>query len=478
MGRLTIGIANKIGVGRNDDILLSETLLYKKMVEADGGIINDLNYVNNILKFCKNNNINSSGLVGLSTRAGIKITDNKIVKRYNLFSTAHEIQTDTAKQYLYNITDVTLNNKPSANVTNKTSNIAGLVLPTWIDVFLTGNFQAPAGLMMEHGTNVLSVNGNYLHQNYGYTWAVRRTTVDNGGNATVTNWGLDKMIARWIYNDDRAELYKNRNLILSGRNGTLIANSNTTNTLNLFSRNNGAAFSCNGTTADFFIFSKLNKTISDDFEYLLVDSITPKIPYSINILTDGDSLSYAYAGATTDYPTELKTLLMGAKMRILTNDAVPGQNSDDMKINYQAHLDAAYNLSYQKNISIIWIGANDLISGKNENYIYANIINLVNASNAKGFKTYVIHNRPMKPAGYTAGQWDTFWTISQALNILIDNGQIENNYISIPITTNAAFNGLVDADNTTYYLNDKVHSTNLGHKLIAQLCYNTIYPNL
>jgi lysophospholipase L1-like esterase len=450
------------------DQLIPETIFYKNRVEADGGIINDIIYTNNIFKKIKELNISTSGIIGLSTLAGIKYSGSTIEKRYNLFSTNDEIQDTPSLRYSY-IDDDYFYGKSAMFDESKCGKISSLTLPTYIDVFLVGSFSKQ--WMIEHSPNASANQGfNFWGGKVFNAWYVRRTS-SQSTSVQSYEWGVGRCVNRFIYNNTNNKYYRNKIQITGTTSGSIQPNSNITNQLNIFSRNQVEHFSL-GRNKDIFIFSELSKTNSDLFEDYLYSTINSDLKTDINLLTDGDSLSLDWLTATTSYPSELISNMLTTGKTILNNVAVAGQKSDNstgMLVNFQSHLDSTFNSSMTNNICIIQIGINDMLASVSVNTIYNNIITAVNLANIKGFKTFVITNRLIANASVT--------TSIQQLNNLILNNSVVSGYTAIDIASYIGWNTFDKTSDTNYYV-DGLHLTNKAHRIVAKLVYDVIINHI
>lgn len=440
---------------------LPETIAYKTRVEADGGLVINIRYVDFIFRKIKELDISTSGIVGFSALGGIKLSGYRVVKRYNLFGTIDEIPFGSDNQYAFGYySGRYLKSNNNYPLVNTRPIIPAITLPTYIDAFITGYFRDAFSLSQ----GAIADDKCFLFfGSNNPSWYVQRggSSVYNYADG-VADWGKNTLItSRFIYNATNRKYYKNGVEQSNGTlHGGLRANSDNTADVALFRWANARYGS--GLHKDLFIFSQLDKSKSDAFESFLMSKNTATL---CNILIDGDSQSVAYNGASLSYGEALDTnLSTNGKDALITNAAVAGQTSAQLLSNYQTHVDDYYNAGISDNVAVILIGVNDPGYGVTVPQIQTNINNAVAISNAKGFRTFVCTQRACNV---------TYSTI-QALNTSIRNNAASNNYTVIDIANDSRWNFDGAQNNTDYYMADKIHLTDLSHQIFGELIYNAV----
>jgi lysophospholipase L1-like esterase len=185
----------------------------------------------------------------------------------------------------------------------------------------------------------------------------------------------------------------------------------------------------------------------------------------IRVVCDGNSLTYGATG-TIPYPTALRTLL-GDRYKVI-NSGVNGNTSTQRLAAVTASVDINYNIC-APSFSVLWIGTNDffLSDTATVSNVYNNIVTYMNGRRAMGFKTIVCTVIPRLQDGTPAN----FESRRLELNTLL-----KNNYTSFAdgIVLMDEDSRLQNPLNTTYFNADKVHLTNTGYAVAAELVYNKI----
>jgi len=404
----------------------------------------------------------------LSSLAGVKVAGDRVIKRYNLFSTNDEYQDATSLRYNY-IDNDDFYGKSVMFDESKCGKIASLTLPTYIDVFVVGSF---AKQWMLEQSPIASGNPgfNFWGGKVFNPWYVRRTSSQSMAVQSY-EWSIGRCVNRFIYNATNQKIYRNKVEITGSVTGSTQPNTDVTDQLNIFARNQNANFAL-GRNKDLFIFSALTKSSSDQFEDFLYTSLGTGLKTDINLFTDGNSLSLDWLTATTSYPSELISDILTSGKAVLNNSAVAGQKSDastGMLVNFQTHLDAYYNATFTNNVCIIEIGINDLLASVAPATIYANILTAVGLANTKGFTTYVMTNNLIANASVTA-------TILQ-LNALIMAGSGVDGFTVIDVASYSGWDTFAETSDPTLFI-DGLHKTNLGHRIVAKIAYDVIINDL
>ena len=445
--------------------LLPETIAYIARVTSDGGQVMDVKYTNSIFAKAKSMGILASGIVGLSYSAGIKLSSGKVTKRYNLFSSNDEIQPDSAKMGVFKEAACRLNYRSYMTALNSAAYISALTLPAHFDMFFSGFI---TDLFFEHSSGVsTSVPGFFLWNPANPIYRVYRGAAND---YTVCSDGAffsgSKGVGRMIYNETNRLLYKNGIVKAVSSRGTLVNDSNATDALYLYSKNNtGTTNAAIGQFCDFFIFSQLAKSNSDSFESFVINSIiSPTVNFN-NVLTEGDSQMTNVGGATL-WPSELEKL---SSRIFVTNKAVGGRTANQVDAGIATNLAAAYDPS-AKNICIIQAGVNDMALGSaTPAQAYAYLSSAAAKSNAAGFSTCMCTQTNWGSTGTPAGNW----VLTQTFNDLIRNGASAGNYTVIDWMTNDNWNQMLSFQDRTWFF-DNIHKTDASHLEEAQRVLNSI----
>ena len=192
---------------------------------------------------------------------------------------------------------------------------------------------------------------------------------------------------------------------------------------------------------------------------------TSRVAY--NIVFDGNSW-VAGSGATggLNYPNQVKALLKKEGKAVeLINYGIPGQMIDRMLTNAASKIDTNHT-QYQFLIGLELVNqwgntdeSREVIYGKYKKYFLGR--------KAAGFQK-VIALTPIAQGFYKRANWeaDRQWFISKMLE--------EFPKLGIGIANVGGDPKLSDWKNTTYFTADRIHPTNAGYAVFAEIVYNTI----
>jgi hypothetical protein len=343
-----------------------EYVTYRTRVELDGGIIIDSTYTNNIIKNLKLHNIYDDGLVWISPNSGIKKdVNNKITKAYNLFGTNDAVQTDTSKAPIFASNYASFNNSNAWKITNRRFQIANIIIPLYIHTF--GVFNTSAAAIIEHGPNANTSDGFVLYTTNSSIFFRRTSVLSFVGSA---NWAVGQVCIAG--GDIRQGFFRN---MLNYSDGVefgvnSFSDTDVTNTLNIYSRNNASVFST-GYAADYVLFKNNNKT-----EYIRDLMKNKYIPSLIDY--------YRYVSDTLiNYRKESKERV---QMRVIyaANNKILGTSADSVCLSLDGgvtYLSKRINLTVTDSICMAYIWGNNNVTfatSKNKVYVSTDSLTTVN----------------------------------------------------------------------------------------------------
>jgi lysophospholipase L1-like esterase len=184
-----------------------------------------------------------------------------------------------------------------------------------------------------------------------------------------------------------------------------------------------------------------------------------------SVITDGDSLTVGQGSSVgKDYPTRLGVGL-GASYTVTKGLAVGGQTAGDMNNDAETQIDALYSASYNDNILAAWGGTNDIQFGLSAAVAYARYRDYCLRRKAKGFKVIAFTVLPRSDGGGIAG----VETRRTALNTLIRAHYLEFADALADVAADSRIGDSGDELNLTYYQTDKVHLSDAGYQIIADI---------
>lgn len=221
----------------------------------------------------------------------------------------------------------------------------------------------------------------------------------------------------------------------------------------------------NGDNATALVFNSASSPARAAWNSYLLSkyAISPSAPLKL-VIADGNSLTAGQdSTAGNDYPSVLSRLLglHWAKF----NFGVGGQTTEQINADAAAQVDPRYNAANAKNIVVFWEGRNSMVpTGGNESAAvsYAASTTYVQGRQAAGFKVIlctVIDDQGADSTGFTAKQ--------NAYNALaVANTAGADLVVQLHLDAR-----LSDASNATYFNADKIHLTDAGYAVVAQLVY-------
>jgi lysophospholipase L1-like esterase len=189
------------------------------------------------------------------------------------------------------------------------------------------------------------------------------------------------------------------------------------------------------------------------------------------IVCDGNSLTQGTGAsnpATTSYPARIDASA-GFETATIYNLGVSGQTTQQMIDDAVGQVNPLYNASVS-NVLIAWEVGNDLYYNGNVSAAMSRFWSYCDARRAVGFKVIVVTCPPRDQAttfGDNSAQYNTKLNEANAL-ILSDYTSHADGVVDL--ASDSRFAGY----NLTYYDADKVHFTDAGYQVIADLIKNRI----
>lgn len=201
---------------------------------------------------------------------------------------------------------------------------------------------------------------------------------------------------------------------------------------------------------------------------------TPDLFANAVIVCDGNSLTYGHQAsnpATTSYPARLQQAVpFSTNGTVVTNKGVNGQETQDMIDDAAADIDPLYNASV-KSIVVAWEVGNDIYYNGDATAAYNRFVEYCQDRQAAGWKVIAV-TVPYRDhsdccGGVTpAGDNDAAYTAKR----LSVNASIVANWATFADgLADIADNANLSSYNTTYFSADRIHLTDAGYQLVADL---------
>lgn len=259
--------------------------------------------------------------------------------------------------------------------------------------------------------------------------------------------------------------YRLYEAVFNGASSSLVADGQTQATGNpgaggfagvrIGSRGNGTKF-LNGDIAEILVYSGTLTTAQTN---LIRSYLNSKYMSAANrIIADGDSLTYG-TGSTggLTFPAQLATLTG----RTAVNVAIPGKTMTSIR-------DETATLPYgglTNDIMVLYVGTADLGSGAPASTIGPVLLTAAQRYVAAGLQlvicTLADSQAPTNPADYE--------TQRQTFNAYIRSNATATGYLVADLAADSRIGDVGDANNLTYFNADKVHMTNAGYAVVAEI---------
>lgn len=454
--------------------LLPETLAYKLRVEADGGEVIDIDWVNEFYKSVKYSNSLSLGYIAISASAGIKKdVSNLVSKFYNLIPDGHDvIQTTSSKFGTFIASDSDVGNKPCAQIVDDEYYIDNITLKGFINVYVGGFYTTPP--LFEHGANASSDPGFAMYGSNNHSAILRRSS--SLFNVGSSNWMINSnSLFKVIFSDLHYITLKDYGALDIAAKINSSFDTDVVKNYHLFSRNKTSHFGTGKFTYN-FLFKKLSR----EQDYVITRFLkTGKFKTNsklVNLFSDGHSMIYTN-GVSTDYNAiDLLSFNLDEydKLNTFAVYNVGGQTITQMSNDYVAQIRPLYDSS-KINILIVWGGVNDfgLELGTTKETIYQRLKDYCLLAKSDGFKAIPATMTPQSYAAYsgrTDFENERIWFNNQINTDL--KPLLENKVISTGEDINIGVFG--SQDNTLYYKTDKIHLNDNGTRVVRNLILDAI----
>jgi hypothetical protein len=437
---------------------------YRTRVLADGGTIIDYNYVVTVYNLINSLGINTQGIAWISPSAGVKKDgSNNVTKMYNLFGT---IDAKGSPTPVFVANAFQWNQYPAITMLGKTLTFTNITLPTYIDIVWGHETFSTGNMYWLHGNGT-----NGIDHYYGSRWAVYRPGTGTPHYAVINPYTVGtgvnfKRIFSWRYNDiiGIGNVYVNKVLssINGSINGTLRPNTDVTANFVI-----GVSGVGPESMVDFVVFKQLTNTKWQSVRDFLINKYSGK-----EFVCEGNSLMYgSYASATKDPPSQLYTLIKNNNPFgygvTLWNQAVPGsliEGSSNSMTSRAAYVDSL--LRVNNEVLIGWEIVNTWGNAVNRDTVINQYKRYFLARLSKGWKPIAMTTIDQKY--YIRSGWST--------DTAYMNNRIRTEFpsLGIGVIDPNSDSRLQDANNTTYFQSDKIHLTDAGYAIVAQLIYNKI----
>lgn len=204
-----------------------ETLAYKTRVEADGGTVINIGYLDDFIKDAKNKGYYDSLLVAVDVNWGVKKNaNNKVLKLYDLFNRMYDYSTPYYTDYAQSDTS----QSPSF-VPNKLGSMGGIKFDGNNDIMIittaTGSNNVPQPLTTFNTVELIaSIDGKRYIDNGSnpiiFSSSSGKVWMFNGGvllDGTAISTGTPYLFAN-IFNATNSKFYRNNTLNNSGDAGS------------------------------------------------------------------------------------------------------------------------------------------------------------------------------------------------------------------------------------------------------------------
>jgi lysophospholipase L1-like esterase len=205
-----------------------------------------------------------------------------------------------------------------------------------------------------------------------------------------------------------------------------------------------------------------------------LDDITVKSIYerNYNYLLHGDSLTLGTGTGNPPvdgYPGQLKALINDNRYSIM-NLGIGGYTFLTLNADAATTVDPYYSASYDKNILVIWAGANDTYNQTGAT-VYARLQTYVAARKAANpnIKIVVVTVLPRSDAGAQPAQE----TNRQAFNTLL-RGDYSFAHALADVAADSRIGAAGASDDTTYFNADKVHLNVSGYGIVMPIIKSAI----
>lgn len=216
-------------------------------------------------------------------------------------------------------------------------------------------------------------------------------------------------------------------------------------------------FPFNGDIEELAIY---NRTLSDSEDAAVLKSMAPA-PFTRNVIFDGDSLTAGYNSAQsgilfiTNYPYQTCRLTpqihgnnMGKTSATFTNLPV---------VALSPFIDTT---NFKRNIVVIWCGTNDIFTdGINDTTCIARYKYYVNARQTEGWKVIIL-------SMIVRGQFNS---TMEGYRVAFNAYLRTNNAWADGFADVANDSRLQDTNNATYFQSDKIHLTQAGYGVVAEV---------
>lgn len=433
----------------------ADTLAYKSRVEADGGIVVDIDYVDSIFTLIASQGIYTSGRVWCSPNAGIKknVSD-QVSKIYNLFGSLDAVQATTGSMPIHYTGGSLWSKKAWFGGVSKGITIPNLILPTYVDVLFyfdrsSGHWDSyhgratstDDGFQLYNGGKFTMCRGGSEHVSNYYTWNegdfCNKTLISAKYNATLGKPSI------WVNGAFYAPV---------SNTGTIRENTLTTRDLKLWTTSN-----CPEAATDYVIFDSL-----PDANFNAIYNFVTNTYAGTRIICDGDGNVSGFGLSSNMYafPETLRTLIKNDPAFTKGVSVYNKGGAGNSLVAQVSQLATTVNPLCRAGNIYVTFNYRIPYAGMTKEQVYASTKDLVLTQTALGFKVVVLtainHNATYKPAYSTEYPWIN-------TQIKTDLATYPNVYVC-DIGDRAEFQ---DYNNTTYYQANGLDLTSTGHALIA-----------